>query len=381
MSNRPEIICTAANANVSNIAPAIAKPLIGGSAGESQASCSGPEAARRYSMECESAISGHDGQKQLFKVACAIVCHFKLPLLTAWKLLLEFNERCKPRWSKAELVHKVVDAFKFVDVHYVEADLMASLPFGIPMTSGDDNFINTPAASATPIQRTKPSRTGYGPGTEEQLQRLASLRGISVEGLRWAQDRGVLIFGTFAGQQVYGVTDQTGSLLEIRRLDGKLFPAVGTLNERKSHAVRGSSKRHPVGIFEANDFQNIIITEGVPDFLAAHDLILRAQSSVATPLCAPVALLSANVAIDESALPIFKGKFVRIFYHNDVSGAGWKGARRWQQQIVKAGAFMCDFFHFKEVSTVAVKDLNEFVVALDSGHIYSDQNTLLNFCS
>lgn len=328
-------------------------------------------------------VSGHDGHKQLFKVVCAIVCRYKLPLLSAWKLLLEFNERCKPRWSKAELVHKVADAFKIVGVHYAEADLMASLPFSADTSSWGVGCDIIPAASATPIQRTNPSRTGYGPGTEEQLQRLASLRGISVEGLRWAQDRGVLIFGTFAGQQVYGVTDQTGLLLEIRRLDGRTFPAVGTLAERKSHAVRGSSKRHPVGIIEAKDFTNIVVTEGVPDFLAAHDLILRAQSSVATPppLCAPVALLSANVAIDESALPIFKGKFVRIIYHNDASGAGWKGARRWQQQIVKAGAFMCDFFHFKEVSTVAVKDLNEFVVALDSGHICSDQNTLLNFCS
>ena len=92
-----------------------------------------------------------------------------------------------------------------------------------------------------------------------------------------------------------------------------------------------------------------------------------------------MALLSANVAIDEAVLPVFKGKHVRIIYHNDGSGAGWKGARRWQQQIVKAGAFSCDFFHFKNVNT-SVKDLNEFLVALDAGRITDDQNSILNFC-
>ena len=95
--------------------------------------------------------------------------------------------------------------------------------------------------------------------------------------------------------------------------------------------------------------------------------------------CAPVSLLSASVVIDDAALPIFKRKFVRIFYHNDENGAGWKGARRWQQQIVTAGAFSCDFFHFKSITTVAVNDLNDFIVAMDAGHIGDEQKALEDF--
>ena len=296
-------------------------------------------------------------------------------------MLLDYNERCQPRWSKAELVHKVVDAFKLVDVVYAEADLMASLTFSTSTASSDGVDDDTPVPTTKPIARAKPSRAGFGHGSDEQLQRLATLRGISVAGLSWAQERGVLVFGSFAGYPVYGITDQSGAVLEVRRLDGRTFPAVGTLAERKSHAVRGTSKKHPLGISEAAGCSHIVVTEGIPDFLAAHDLILRTLSSVTTPpSCAPVALLSANVAIDEAVLPVFKGKFVRIIYHNDASGAGWKGARRWQQQIVKAGAFSCDFFHFKDVTTAPVKDLNEFLVAIDAGRIATSQNTILNFC-
>jgi hypothetical protein len=191
----------------------------------------------------------------------------------------------------------------------------------------------------------------------------------------------VLVFGCFAGYQVYGVTDQTGSILEVRRLDGKPFPAAGNLAERKSHAVRNSHKRHPVGIMEAQDCSHVIVTEGIPDFLAAHDLIIRAQANGVMPIaCAPIALLCANVAIDDTVLPIFKGKFVRILYHHDANGAGWNGARRWQQQVVRAGAFSCDFFHFKNVTGAAVKDLNEYLIALDAGQINAERNRLLDFC-
>jgi len=330
----------------------------------------------------EPAVSGQDGHGQLFAFVRALVFEFQCALPSAWKLVRQYNLRCQPRWSKAELVHKVCDAYKSVGVHYSEANLMASLPFSADDTEvGDSDFI-APAASRKPIPRAKPSHAGFGPGTEEQLQRLANLRGISVAGLHWAQARGVLVFGLFAGHQVFGITDQSGVLLEVRRLDGKPFPAVGHLAERKSHAVRGSSKRHPVGIFEAQDYSNIIVTEGIPDFLAAHDLILRAQADTAnltTASCAPVALLSANVAIDDTALPIFKGKYVRIFYHNDASGAGWEGARRWQREVVKVGAHCCDFFHFKDITGVAVKDLNDYVRAVAAGEISGGLNILPDF--
>jgi len=339
--------------------------------------------AQTYIDDREPAVTGEEGHKQLFKTTCALVAGFKLPLKITWPLLLEYNTGCLPPWTKSELIHKVCDAYRLVGVQYSEVDLMNQLNFETGATTSDVVEEIAPKA-AKPIPRAKPDRAGFGPGTPEQLKRLAVLRGISVKGLCWAQERGVLVFGFFAGFEVFGVTDISGAILEIRRLDGKNFPAVGTLSERKSHAVRGSYKRHPVGISEAKNCSHIIVAEGVPDFLAAHDLILRelADAARSAPLrCAPVALLSANVAIDDAALPTFKGKFVRIFYHNDVSGAGWNGARRWQQQIVKAGAFSCDFFHFKKLTGSAVNDLNNYIVALAAGRISSDQPALRDFYS
>jgi hypothetical protein len=52
-----------------------------------------------------------------------------------------------------------------------------------------------------------PDRTPFNSGTGEQIQKLAAVRGISVAGLQWAQSRGVLIFGIWHEQEVYGVTD------------------------------------------------------------------------------------------------------------------------------------------------------------------------------
>jgi len=339
------------------------------------------EHARHYVGSCDPSISGYEGHNQLYRVACILVDKFDLPLTQAWRLLLEFNTRCLPPWTKVELIHKLADAFKVVGVFYDEPDLMVQLPFEANAATFDDSDFIIPIAKTTPTPHAKPVCKGFGPGTDEYLQRLASLRGISIEGLRWAQERGVLVFGFFAGLPVFGVTDQSGAVLEIRRLDGKPFPAIGNLSERKSHAVRGSSKRHPVGINEARDCTHIIVCEGVPDFLSAHDIILRAPTARPAAMsvaCAPIALLSANVTIDDAALPVFKGKYIRILYHND-AGAGWTGARRWQQQIVKAGAFSCDFFHFKKVTGTSVKDLNEYLVAVDAGQLGSDHSVLEGF--
>jgi len=45
------------------------------------------------------------------------------------------------------------------------------------------------------VQRTKPDRTGFGPGTPEQLNRLSELRGIQIEALQAASGLGLLVFG------------------------------------------------------------------------------------------------------------------------------------------------------------------------------------------
>lgn len=209
-----------------------------------------------------------------------------------------------------------------------------------------------------------PDRTGFGDGTEEQLQKLATLRGFSVHALRWATERGILVFGTWNGFEVFGVTDKSDKVLEIRRLDGQMFPAAGSLAERKSHAVKGSQKSWPVGIMEAKDSPCIALVEGLPDFLAAHHLITKEQTSGDKHrfiTCAPVAMLSASVTISGDALPYFTGKDVVIYPHADAAGV--EAADRWQKQLqgIAREVAIFDMSLLHEETDKKLKDLNDFI--------------------
>jgi hypothetical protein len=53
------------------------------------------------------AIEGHGGDAKTFRVARVLVIGFGLSQDEAFPLLLEYNERCQPLWSAAELRHKL----------------------------------------------------------------------------------------------------------------------------------------------------------------------------------------------------------------------------------------------------------------------------------
>ena len=231
--------------------------------------------------------------------------------------------------------------------------------------------INKSVASAV---RSKPNSSGFGPGTECQIFSLSYQRGISVEGLHFAQDRGVLIFGDWCGTEVYGVKDQTGSLVELRRLDGLSFDAWGNLAARKSHALKGSQKDWPLGILEAKECEYLALAEGLPDFLALHQYVVqeRAQDRVG-----PVGMLSSASLIAPEALEHFRDKHVRIYPHMDQ--AGIKAADKWQKQLQEAGASKVDFFDFSAFQSSqgsSVKDLCEFNRLYVAGSDFNERTIL-----
>jgi hypothetical protein len=227
-----------------------------------------------------------------------------------------------------------------------------------PATPTDPaNNLKPPQASE--VETEKPNCSLFSAGTTEQLVRLSASRGIAMDGLKWAQDRGVLVFGRWYGGEVYGVRDGSGRVMEIRKLDGSLFQAVGGLQERKSHAMKGSQKKWPVGIQEAAECPMIVLVEGIPDFLAAHQIVLEEgrQGNVA-----PVSMLCASVSISDHALPFFKGKHVRLFPHADEAGV--KAAKKWSQQLKAAGVVKVDFYDFARVKVAPnehVKDLCDLI--------------------
>jgi hypothetical protein len=228
-------------------------------------------------------------------------------------------------------------------------------------------------------QKAPPDKTGFTAGTVEQILKLSALRQISVRALEWAQQRGLLVFGTFNGTEVFGVTDSSNNVLELRRLDGLNFAAYGDLDERKSHAVKGSKKSWPVGIKESLPYRNIALVEGGPDLLAAHDFILREQVTDKhdpSVLCVPVAMLAASVRIADEALPFFANKFIAIYFHADEAGASAAG--RWQQQIVNVGGKvqLFDMTAVHGLTAGKVKDLNDLLAYGDAA-LFS-QNPSLN---
>lgn len=75
------------------------------------------ERARRYMATMEAAVSGAGGHNATFKVAIALRHGFGLTINEAWPLMLEYNERCDPRWSLRELKHKLEQVEK---AHHTE---------------------------------------------------------------------------------------------------------------------------------------------------------------------------------------------------------------------------------------------------------------------
>lgn len=204
-----------------------------------------------------------------------------------------------------------------------------------------------------------PERTGFGPGTDEQHRQFARLMDVSVEAVDWAVERGVLVFGDLHGQQCYGVCDQSGRMFEIRRLNGLNFPAVGELQSRRSHTVKHSQKSWPVGLPEAQSAANLLLVEGLPDFIAAHEVIVASQLE---DQWAPVAMLSAGVSISPDALPSFNGKQVLICFHNDADHQVGQAALNWRGQLQSAGSTKISLLDTGKMSDLAgggIKDLND----------------------
>lgn len=69
------------------------------------------ERARAYLRTCDPAISGQSGHDQAIKIADKVAVGFDLTAEEAVQLLWEeWNDRCRPPWTRRELEHKVAEA-------------------------------------------------------------------------------------------------------------------------------------------------------------------------------------------------------------------------------------------------------------------------------
>ena len=74
------------------------------------------EIARRYIGKAAPAISGQGGHDQTFSVAYTLIKGFDFSVSEAQSLFHEYNQRCEPPWTEAELEHKLQSADAAADV-------------------------------------------------------------------------------------------------------------------------------------------------------------------------------------------------------------------------------------------------------------------------
>ena len=322
------------------------------------------EQATRYMAKCAPAIQGQDGNGTTARLAKAVVLGFDLDPQLALSAFRQWNETCQPPWPEKDLLRLLEAAAKWPGER---GNLLAKDGAAEQFTPPKPAQPSGPAPKPATAERKPPARDGFRQPTLAELQAILFHRELgSLAGLTWAAQRGVLVVGQWRDWQCYGVTDSSGRVLELRRVDNEPFPEMGPLPERKSHSLKGSEKSWPVGLAEAVDYPAVALVEGVPDFLVAHDVVIWEQGTREHPQnvkCAPVAMLSASPAIHADALPFFRGKHVRIFAHAEA--AGLAGAEKWRRQLLSAGVSDCilfDFSAYHEPATGTIpNDLDEFM--------------------
>ena len=222
-------------------------------------------------------------------------------------------------------------------------------------------FTPAPIAARPSVVKPKPTFPGFRNGTAADLNKLASLRKISREGMEWASKRGLLWFATLKCFPAWIVTDTARVNAQARRMDGQQWEHIGA----KAWTLPGSWASWPIGIMESQPFPAIALCEGGPDLLAAHYQALWEQAthfSKRDAQCSPVAMMGATQRIHSDALPMFTGKRVRIFGHDDA--AGRVAVELWAAQLETVGADVTAFSFAGLVQSDGkpVKDLNDWLL-------------------
>jgi P4 family phage/plasmid primase-like protien len=65
---------------------------------------------RKYLAEIDGAVSGQNGHGATYRVACHLVRGFNQSKTSAFPFFAEWNKRCQPEWTEAELWHKLDEA-------------------------------------------------------------------------------------------------------------------------------------------------------------------------------------------------------------------------------------------------------------------------------
>jgi hypothetical protein len=224
------------------------------------------------------------------------------------------------------------------------------------------SLLRDPHQRKVKVAKPKPASTADGVevsrGTFEQwlaLARLRHLDGELAEPVRLAVMRGLVGFGHHFGHDCWLIGDKSGRNAQARRMDGRPFIQPDG-SQIKSKTLPGYRASWPIGIPESDPYPVIMVVEGGPDLLAAHQFIIAENRTNDT---AVVCITGAAMNPPPEAWAPLVGKRVRIYPHNDDPGR--KAAARWHASLTAAGA-VADAFNLDGLRTVeglAINDLND----------------------
>lgn len=237
-------------------------------------------------------------------------------------------------------------------------------------------------------ERRRPDLPTMMQARQEDLERLAALRGLSLAGVttaartfrrlavcrwpQWRSDRTGQWRTAEDASRSWVVLDESRWVAQFRRLDGMPYE-IRRKGKEESGLVKcwtAGSPTWPLGAEEIGRRAKILLVEGGADMLAAYHFLhgfgLLGEVAV-------VCMLGSGNRIAADVLPAFHGKRVRILMDADEpkakpgqkpKAAGLEAAARWQEQLTLAGAGV-ETYSLYGLTTAAgepVKDLNDLAL-------------------
>ncbi len=300
----------------------------------STSSVSVPERARAYLACLPVSVQGQGGHNAAFRAACVLVHGFALSEQEALPLLLEWNTRCLPPWTEAELRHKLRSAAQTPGDkphgHLLEKEsFSSSSSYSSSRKSGV-----SPTKPPAPKPKPKPeARATFEPLSHDDIRAIAALRGIYPDAVDLAHRWGLLKMTTLEGQRCFIL--QEGTFAQARRLDGKPFTRPDGA-QIKARNLPGSS-----GAFIGKGWlvphphiTHVLLVEGCIGLLEALAALCLVDVKDPWGVLAATSA-SSRFARDPALLETLRGKHVRII--PDADPAGLAAASSWMADLAQAG--------------------------------------------